>query len=464
MLQPGEQHVQYRCTCCNDVGDSEDNVDESALRALADERIDWRYKGFPARFDGFTVGRLIEAKPPLAEFGTPLLVLDADALDHNLTLMAQYCAAHGVDLAPHGKTTMAPQLFARQLKSGAWGITAATIAHVRAYRAFGVDTIVLGNQLVDADSLGWVADEQRRDARFRLLCFADSVSGVERMQAALAAADAPRAIDVVIDIGASGGRTGCRDGDAAQDVARAIQVSDRLRLVGVGGFEGALASDRSAEGLARVRDYLRTLRDIACRLDIAGLFDQVDEIIVTAGGSAYFDDVVEILTGDWRLSLPVRTLLRSGAYITHDDGHYRRLTPLPQAQAQASSATQARVHSPVQSPGFQAALSIRGRVLSMPEPGLALLDFGKRDAPIDLGMPEPHTVHRPDGAADQLTNCSVTALADQHAFLAYGDGTRLSIGDVVACGISHPCTAFDKWQLIPVVEGEHVVDVVRTFF
>ncbi|HEV2342509.1 MAG TPA: alanine racemase [Actinocrinis sp.] len=428
-------------------------MDESALRALADERIDWRYKGFPARFDGLTVGRLIEARPPLAEFGTPLLVLEAGALDHNLSLMAQYCAAHGVDLAPHGKTTMAPQLFARQLDSGAWAITAATIAHVRAYRAFGVDTIVLANQLVDADSLGWVAGELRRSARFRLLCFADSVAGVERMQAALAAADAPRPIDVVIDIGASGGRTGCRDAETAETVARAIRPSDRLRLAGVGGFEGALAADRSAQGLARVRGYLRTLRDIATRLDTAGLFDQVDEIIVTAGGSAYFDDVVEILTGDWRTSLPVRTLLRSGAYITHDDGHYRRLTPLPQSEPSSHAAG-----------GFRAALSIRGRVLSMPEPGLALLDFGKRDAPIDLGMPEPHTVHRPDGTTDQLTDCSVKALADQHAFLAYGDGTRLSIGDVVACGISHPCTAFDKWQLIAIVEGGHVVDVIRTFF
>jgi len=35
----------------------------------------------------------------------------------------------------------------------------------------------------------------------------------------------------------------------------------------------------------------------------------------------------------------------------------------------------------------------------------------------------------------------------------------------VCLGISHPCTAFDKWQLIPVVDEEYrIVDVVRTFF
>ena len=427
-------------------------MDDAALTALAGDQLGWRYKGFPARFAGSSVGELIDAKPPLAEFGTPLLVLDGAALSHNITLMAEYCAAHRVDLAPHGKTTMAPQLFARQLAAGAWGITAATIAHVRAYRAFGVETIVLANQLVDVDSLGWIAAELRRSERFRLLCFADSVAGVELMQAALAAAQAPRPVEIVIDVGAFGARTGVRTPDEAETVARAIAGSDRLRLVGVGGFEGALAGDRAEGSLVRVRSYLRSLRELVARLDSAGLFDQTDEIVVTAGGSAFFDDVVEILAGEWDASKPVRTVLRSGAYITHDDGHYRRLTPFAADEAAGSRS------------GFRAALTIRGRVLSLPEPGLALLDFGKRDAPIDLGMPEPHTVQRGDGAVSRLGDCSITALADQHAFLAYGDATRLSIGDVVACGISHPCTAFDKWQLIPVVEGEHVVDVIRTFF
>lgn len=429
-------------------------MDGEALGALAAERIDWRHKGFPARFDGFPVSRLLASRPRLAEFGTPLLVLDGAALDHNLALMAEYCAAHGVDLAPHGKTTMAPQLFARQLEAGAWGVTAATIAHVRTYRAFGVETIVLANQLIDPDALGWVAGELSRSARFRLLCFADSVAGVELMQAALADARAVRPVEVVIDLGAPGGRTGCRTLAQAEAVARAVRAADRLRLVGAGGFEGALASDRSERSVARIREYLRSLRELVLRLDKTGLFDETDEIVATAGGSAYFDDVVELLGGGWDASRPVRTVLRSGAYVTHDDGHYRRLTPLAESDA-----------GPAAGPGaFRPALSIHGRVLSLPEPGLALLDFGKRDAPIDLGLPEPHTVRRADGAIEPLADCAITSLADQHAFLSYGPATRLAVGEVVACGISHPCTAFDKWQLIPVVEGEHVVDVIRTFF
>ena len=425
-------------------------MDRAALERLNSERLGWRYKGFPAAFDGMSIAELIATKPALTAFGTPLLTLSADALAHNLATMANYCAEYGVDLAPHGKTTMAPQLFARQLDGGAWGLTAATIAHVRAYRAFGVDRIVLANQVVDPDALGWIATEMREHPDFRLLCFADSVAGVALMQSALAAGDALRPIEIVLDLGLPGGRTGCRDATTAMAVARAVHAADRLRLAGVGGFEGALAADRSPEAIARIGDYLRFVRDTAIQLDESSLFDDVEEIVVTAGGSAYFDQVVEILTEPWSSSRPIRTILRSGAYITHDDGHYRVLTPLTGANA---------------GPGpFRPALSLLGRVLSLPEPGLALLDFGKRDAPYDLGLPEPHDVRRADGSHAALNGCAITALADQHAFLSFGSDVQLSVGDVVTCGISHPCTAFDKWQLIPVVEDGHVVDIIRTFF
>lgn len=425
-------------------------MDAAALDSLGGQRIGWRFKGFPAAFDDMSVAELVAMRPPLSSFTTPLLVLDEAALAHNIATMAEYCDAAGVDLAPHGKTTMAPQLFARQLEAGSSAITAATIAHVRAYRAFGVPSVVLANQLLDPDALAWIAAETRRDPAFRFRCFVDSAAGVALMQEALAAAGAPRPIEVVLDLGAPGGRTGCRDLAAAEQVARAVLAAPDLVLAGVGGFEGALAPDRSPQSLERIRGYLRFVREVATRLDELALFSQSAEILVTAGGSAYFDDVVEILTAPWQAGRPVRVLLRSGAYITHDDGHYRHLTPLTGGDG---------------GPGpFRPALRILGRVLSMPEPGLALLDFGKRDAPADLGFPVPREVLRADGSRGDASDCAVTSLADQHAFVKIGADTRLAVGDIVSCGVSHPCTAFDKWQLIPLVEDGRVIDLIRTFF
>ena len=60
---------------------------------------------------------------------------------------------------------------------------------------------------------------------------------------------------------------------------------------------------------------------------------------------------------------------------------------------------------------------------------------------------------------------SITRLNDQHAFLRCPAGSPLAVGDLVGLGISHPCTTFDKWSLISVVNDTYdVVGAIRTFF
>jgi D-serine deaminase-like pyridoxal phosphate-dependent protein len=410
-------------------------VDADALRRLGEERIDWRFKGMPADAAGMTVAELAAERRNLFDggFHPPLVVLDAAALEHNLVTMRDWCERRGVLLAPHGKTTMAPQLFARQLEYGAWGITLANFAQLHVARAFGVRRIVVANELVDPAGLRWVAAELARDPEFELYCFADSVRGVEIMADALRGA--PRPVGVLVEAGAPGGRAGVRDVATAEAVARAVKGADGLWLAGVAGYEGAVGHGVTPEGLATVDRYLRDLRDLADRLDLPG------DTILSAGGSEYFDQVADVFDG-------ARTLLRSGAYVTHDDGLYRDVSPLPRTGGTP----------------FRAALHAWGQVTSRPEPGLALLTLGRRDVSFDQGFPEPHTVRHADGSRSPATGSRVTALNDQHAYLEIGSGTTLEVGDWVDCGISHPCTVFDKWQLLPVVEGDTVVDLVRTWF
>jgi D-serine deaminase-like pyridoxal phosphate-dependent protein len=410
-------------------------VDADALRRLDDERIDWRFKGMPADAAGMTVAELAAERRDLFDggFHPPLVVLDAAALEHNLTTMRDWCERRGVLLAPHGKTTMAPRLFARQLEHGAWGITVATFAQLRVARAFGVGRVMVANQLLDAAGLRWVAAELARDPEFHLLCFADSVRGVELMGAALDGAVRP--VDVLVELGAAGGRAGVRDVATAEAVARAVKAAPGLRLAGVAGYEGAIGHGATPESLAAVDRYLRELRALADRLDLP------EDAILTAGGSAFFDQVADVLAG-------TRTVLRSGAYITHDDGFYRDMSPLGRAG-----------DTP-----FRPALHAWAQVTSRPEPGLALLTLGRRDVSFDQGLPEPHAVRHADGTRSPATDSRVSALNDQHAYLRVGPGTDLDVGDWVDCGLSHPCTVFDKWQLLPVVDGDTVVDLVRTWF
>lgn len=433
------------------------SMDQIALEELRAERIDWRFKGLPDRAFGSTVADFLAQQPDLVESGFvgPILVLDDAALQHNLRTMADWCARHGVQLAPHGKTTMAPQLFQRQIEHGAWGITAATISQLRVYRAFGVSRVLLANQLVDPNALAWVATELDRDPDFELFCWADSMAGVRLMTEALVAAGARRPLQVLVELGGAHGRTGARGQHEAMEVAEVVAASPVLDLAGVGGYEAAMAHDLTDQDESTVDDYLSSLRDLVEHSCTAGLFNDHEQIIVTCGGSFYFDQVAEALTAEWNTSIPVLPVLRSGAYLTHDDGLYRTMSPFGRPHRLTGD----------EQP-FLPAMRIWAQITSRPEPELALLTMGRRDVSFDQDLPEPQVHRRPGGEIRSLTagTCRVTSLADQHAFLATSSDADLQVGDWIGCGLSHPCTVFDKWSLIPVVDGDSVVDLVRTFF
>jgi D-serine deaminase-like pyridoxal phosphate-dependent protein len=413
-------------------------INAAAVAALSDEPVDWRFKGLPASWSGRAPAEICAGRPNLFDDGAtgPVCVLRADALEHNLALMASWCRRAGVSLAPHGKTHMAPQLFARQLDAGACAITAATIGQVRAYRAFGVRDVILANELVDTAGLRWLASELAADPDFVLLCWVDSVRGVEIMAAALDGA--ARRVDVCAEVGMAGGRTGCRSAAEVDEVARAVAACPQLRLVGVAGYEAALGHDVSADALAGVRGYLAEMRATVLRL--ATLFE-TDEIVVTAGGSTYFDAVADELTG-WPAGLSVRTIVRSGCYLTHDHGLYARTSPMLRSGSGGR---------------FVPALQVWAQVVSRPEPDLAVLTMGRRDVSFDQDLPVPQG----------LSGSQLIKLNDQHAYLRLSpaDVARVDVGSWVAFGISHPCTTFDKWQLIPVLDADdRVVDLIRTFF
>ncbi|MFJ7066776.1 alanine racemase [Streptomyces sp. NPDC101115] len=418
---------------------------------LSDERVDHRFKGLPPDAEGLTVGELAAQRRNLftGGFTTPVLALSAESVEHNLRLLETYAERHGLAFAPHGKTSMAPQLFDRQIEHGAWGITAAVPHQVRVYRAHGIDTIFLANELVDAVALRWLAAELDAHPDFRLICYVDSVRGVELMDEALRAADARRPVDVVVELGAGeAGRTGVRTEAECEAVADAVAATDRLRLVGVAGYEATMPQADAA----RVREWLHRLVGLAASFDKSGRFaPDLPQIVVSAGGSEWFDTVAEVFAEIPEFSRPVLKLLRSGAYVSHDDGQYRERTPFNRIPEEGA---------------LQPAFRLWSQVVSRPTSAQAFTNAGKRDAAHDLHLPEAQVVR--DGRTGGIRpaeGVTVTALSDQHTWLATEPGADLEVGDWVGMGLSHPCTSFDKWQLIPLVEADGtVVDYVRTFF
>jgi D-serine deaminase-like pyridoxal phosphate-dependent protein len=425
-------------------------IDER-VAALDLERIDHRYKAVPPDAEGLTFGELAAQRRNLFDggFTTPVLALSEESLEHNLDLLERYTAEHGLAFAPHGKTSMAPQLFARQLARGAWGITVAVPHQARVARAFGVRRIFLANEVVDPAGLRWIGEQLDADPEFAFIAYVDSVRGVELMDAALRAAGIRRPLDVVLELGAGeGARTGVRTEAEAVAVAEAVASAGSLRLVGVAGYEGEVPDP----GPERVRAWLRRLVALAVDLDAAGRFRDAAEIVISAGGSAWFDAVADIFAEIPELSSPALKLLRSGAYLTHDDDHYRRVTPFNRVPAEGR---------------LEPAFRLWAQVLSRPTPTQAFLNAGKRDAPYDLGLPQPVAVRAArDGSFraphDGLT---VSKLSDQHTWLTVPASDPLEVGDWVSLALSHPCTTFDKWPLIPVTRQDGTATAyVHTFF
>ncbi|WP_350352933.1 amino acid deaminase [Microbacterium sp. A8/3-1] len=379
-------------------------------------------KGFPARASGLRLSEVADADLHLSDLVTPVLTVQESALAHNEDTVFAWARAQGVLLAPHGKTTMAPALWQRLLDAGAWGISVATPWQAEVAVDAGVSTVLIANAVTDAAAASRLGELLAADAGLRILCWADSVAGVGILAAALA--DAARPLDVLVELGGARGRTGARTVEEGERIAAAISAAPGLRLAGVAGYEGPFGPDRSDAAVAAVDGYLQTLIDLHERIE----YPDGIRPVLSAGGSSFPDRAAAVLTR----SEGADVVLRSGAFQIHDDGFYSRMSPFGPLTGTAP---------------LRSAMHAWARVVSQPEEGLALLDAGRRDVPFDLDLPVPQSV---DG--------EITALNDQHAFLRLADGARAAVGDVVRLGLSHPCTAFDKWRVVAVIDDPDAAD------
>ncbi len=430
------------------------------LEPILSDTLDATTKGYPPAAAAMPVSavgaqgwNLLAGDLPL-----PQAVIRNSALAHNQAWMRDFTAATGVLLAPHGKTTMAPQIFAQQLAAGAWGITVATVQQLGVCVRFGVRRVIMANQLLGAAEVGAVIGlrEEHPDLEFHFLI--DSLAQLASIADVAAARPMSRKLTALVELGVPGGRSGCRTHDVALTVARAVAASSAVAVSGLECYEGLQVTGDSAKDAEIVGELMQRVKDAATACDREGLFGG-PAIILTAGGSAAFDIVARDLPT--QLSKPVQTILRSGCYVTHDSGFYHRL--LEGVKARSGGVWQTR-------PGLRPALEVWSQVQSCPEPGLAILTMGKRDASFDIEMPIVSKWYR--STRDALpqpvpVEWNIAAMNDQHAYLRFPPGGAAvpRVGDLVACGISHPCTTFDKWRALFTVDDNYrVTGAVRTFF
>jgi D-serine dehydratase len=413
----------------------------AALDRLATTPISSHDKGFAGLAAGTTPRELIASGARIADdsFSTPLLVLSESAIRNNIAVLADYCRGLGVLLAPHAKTTMSPELFTAQLAAGAWALTAANVTQATVFAEHGARRVLIANQVTDAVAVAALGRLLDNTPGLELLCYVDSVEGV-----ALLAPLGDRALRVLVEYGTRNGRTGVRSEGEAVRVAEA--AVGNLRVAGVSCFEGTVTDEAPSGIIAGVAELCRAVRATGARLAELGLLDG-EGLLLSAGGSHYFDIVATELARD--AIEGTRVVVRSGSYVVHDHGTYLYDSPSLRGAALAP---------------FIPAITVRSTVLSRPEPGLVLVNAGRRDVSFDSGMPVVLSAQR-GGEDVAVEGAVVTGLNDQHGFLHVPDSSTLAVGDTVVLGISHPCTTFDKWRLGLIADAEGTVTAVaHTFF
>jgi len=379
------------------------------------------------------------------DLGYPLAVIRRSALAHNIAWMQDFARRKGVWLAPHGKTTMSPELFAEQLAGGAWGLTFATVYQLAVGVEAGARRAIIANQvLCDAD-LDGLDTLLSAHADLRVWFLVDSQAQVALIEDWARRRQSARCFDVLLEIGIPGQRTGCRTLNEALALAAAISGSNALRLGGIECYEGGAARCDSEHDAREVTALVHRVIEAARACDARHLFAD-DHILLSAGGSAVFDLVIPLLRVQG-LTRPVRGVLRSGCYVTHDDGNYARYLKLVETREGLDGS-------------LRAALEVWAMVQSVPEPGLALLTCGRRDISHDIDMPIP-VRHAPRGArvaGAAPADWTISALNDQHAYLRFDPAASMpAVGDRIALGISHPCTTFDKWRWMALVDDDETV-------
>lgn len=378
----------------------------------------------------------------------PAAVLKQQAVLHNIQWMQQFADASGVLLAPHGKTTMTPWLFGQQLAAGAWGLTVATAYQAKVAAEAGAKRVIIANQLVGAANMQLVAALLATGTEV-FVCL-DNEDNAQALSVYFQSQQLQ--LPVLIELGVPGGRCGCRTNQQALALAQQLSGMSGLALAGIEFYEGVISSTNVKESVAQFAQQAAAL----CKALFRQKLLTHNHLLISGAGSAWYDIVAAELT---KATVPtdMQIVLRPGCYVSHDQGIY--------CQAQQAIDKRSKLAGKLGS-GLINALQIAVYVQSLPEPGLAILAFGKRDAAFDAGLPQADALYR-DGTliSDKLADCQTVKVMDQHAFWQYSNAVTPKVGDIILLSTSHPCLTFDKWRYLWLVDDQYrLLQQIPTFF
>ena len=398
--------------------------------------IEDKFKGFPIDSYGKTLEQFLATNPNLftANFQFPIMVLKESAVKNNIAQMMSFCNSVDAQLAPHVKTTMSPQLAQMQVAAGATALTVANFWQGRIFLKHGFKNLIIANEVLDPTAIAEIA-KINKQKQAEIIFYVDSILALEIIQKHTPSEGEQ---NLFIEIGTENGRGGVRELSLVEQLAQRIRTDKRLNLIGVTGFEGAVPD--AARGRRGEKKISKFCQKIVAAAELAYPYKSDQPFVISAGGSAYFDIVARELN---KFEKPRRLLLRSGGYITHDHKYYEEIYPFALSDR-----------------SFKPAIEVWAQVISKPEKDFGVLNLGKRDIGNDLHNPIP--IKSYDGQVKSFS-AVIEKLNDQHGYLR--GKQEFSLAQLIGLGISHPCTTFDKWGLIPLVNDDYdLIDCLQTFF
>lgn len=384
----------------------------------------------------------------------PAAVINEQALLNNANWMQTFTEKTNVKLAPHGKTTMSPELFNIQLQQGCWGMSLATVPQVVTAYKSGVKRIILANQLIGRRHFEIIADLlSQGDLEF--YCFVDSIENADRLGRFFS--DKSVKLNILLEIGVMGGRCGWRDIENITQLCNAIKVFSCLKICGVSFYEGVIHGENAINNII---DFVKSIVTLSQRLYEQGVFHS-DNVIITGAGSAWYDLVAEHLQIQ-NTHVEFTPILRPGCYLIHDTGIYQ------DAQNAVIARSELACRLGTEATGnLESSLFVWAYVYSVPEPGLVVVGMGKRDVAFDAGFPTPDLHFRPGNVAPikASSDWRIINIMDQHCMMEVNADADLKSGDLLSFSTSHPCLTMDKWRTISLIDSNFVVTKqISTYF
>lgn len=384
----------------------------------------------------------------------PAAVINQKLLVNNAQWMQTFSQRSKVKLAPHGKTTMSPELFNLQLQHGSWGISLATIPQVVTAYKSGIKHIILANQLIGRRHFEIIA-ELLSVGDLEFYCFVDSIENAKSLGQYFS--DKNIKLNVLLEIGVVGGRCGWRDNDKIMQLCDVISQYQGLQIRGVSFYEGVIHGENATNEIIK---FVKNIKKLCQSLHSHGVFSS-GEVIITGAGSAWYDLVAEHLH-DSSSDFEFTPIIRPGCYLIHDTGIYQ------DAQQAVLARSELAQNLSVESTGeLMSSLTIWAYVYSIPEPGLVIVGMGKRDVAFDAGLPIPTLHYRPGTTipVEADSQWQLVNIMDQHCMMKTPEDADLSPGDLISFSTSHPCLTIDKWRFIGLIDDDFIIrKQISTYF